>query len=104
MKASKKDPINPEHYRFCSDGNEIKLEVFDAIEILGLHRDACLCAAVQYIVRAGKKADSDLVTDLRKAIWYIDRRIQQELRQEPWRRRYAKQEQAQARAQEQKKA
>ena len=50
------------------------LEAIDVIEAwdLGFH----LGNAVKYISRAGHK--DDLVTDLKKAVWYLERVIQNE--------------------------
>ena len=62
-----RDPVeHPAHYTFG------KIEVLDAIEDWGLdyHRGNIL----KYIVRAGKKGDN-LVEDLRKARFYLDRYI-----------------------------
>lgn len=62
------DPVNhPSHY---TDG---KIEVIDFIEDkkLGFH----LGNAVKHIARAGKKDPSKEVEDLKKAVWYINRRI-----------------------------
>jgi Zn-dependent M28 family amino/carboxypeptidase len=74
VKALKKiahDPVNhPAHY----DPNGI--EVIDALESWGLDKDFCLANAVKYIARAGKKDPSKLVEDLRKAAWYLNRRIE----------------------------
>ena len=64
------DAVNhPSHY---TSG---KIEVIDFIEDqhLGFH----LGNTVKYICRAGKKADADYLTDLKKAKWYLDRRIEQ---------------------------
>ena len=63
------DPINPDYYR---DGG---IETIDFIEAknLGYH----LASAVKYISRAGKKNPDTEIEDLRKAAWYINRRIQQ---------------------------
>lgn len=64
------DPVNhPAHY---ADG---KIEVIDFIEDkkLGFH----LGNAVKYIARAGKKNPEKTGEDLRKAIWYINRYIEQ---------------------------
>lgn len=64
------DIVNhPSHYTFG------KIEVIDAIEDwhLGFHLGNC----VKYIARAGKKAETDYLTDLKKARWYLDRRIEQ---------------------------
>lgn len=62
------DSVNhPSHY---TDGN---IEVIDYIEDkqLGYH----LGNAVKYISRAGKKDKSKEAEDLKKAIWYINRKI-----------------------------
>lgn len=59
---------HPSHY-----GGDNPYEAIRVIEAWGL--DFCLGNAVKYIARAGKKADA--LTDLRKARWYLDRRIQQ---------------------------
>lgn len=67
---NKNDPVNhPLHY---TDG---KIEVIDYIEDKGL--GFSLGNAVKYISRAGKKDQSKYVEDLQKAIWYIERRIEQ---------------------------
>lgn len=69
------DPVNkPAHY---TDG---KIEVIDFIEDKKL--GFCLGNAVKYISRAGKKDPDKEVEDLRKAIWYINRRIK-EIQGEP---------------------
>lgn len=63
------DKVNhPKHY------NDGKIEVIEFIEDknLGFH----LGNAVKYIARAGKKDPSKYVEDLKKAIWYIRRRIE----------------------------
>lgn len=68
------DVVNrPSHYA------DSKIEVIDYIEDKKL--GFCLGNAIKYISRAGKKKDNgrDIVDkeieDLRKAIWYINRRI-----------------------------
>lgn len=60
------DPVNPDHYR------NLAVEPINAIEAwhLGFH----LGNAVKYIARAGRKTP-DVLTDLRKAAWYLDREI-----------------------------
>ena len=64
------DPVNhPSHY---TDG---KIEVIDFIEDKKL--GFCLGNAVKYIARAGKKDPSKEVEDLKKAAWYVDRRIRE---------------------------
>ena len=68
------DPVNrPSHY---TDSN---IEVIDYIEDKKL--GFCLGNAIKYISRAGKKKDNgrDMIDkeieDLKKAIWYINRKI-----------------------------
>ena len=64
------DPVNhPSHY---TDG---KIEVIDYIEEkkLGYHLGNC----VKYISRAGKKDPTKEIEDLKKAAWYLDRKIKQ---------------------------
>ena len=60
------DPVNhPRHYM----GN--KFEVIEIIEDFNL--DFKLANAIKYILRCGKKGSP--VEDLRKAIWYLQRKI-----------------------------
>ena len=62
------DPVNhPKHY---TDG---RIEVIEYIEDKNL--GFCLGNAIKYISRAGKKEKDKEVQDLRKAIWYLERRI-----------------------------
>lgn len=60
---------HPSHY------NTGKIEVIDFIE------DQNLCFnlgnSVKYIARAGKKNTEKTVEDLEKAVWYIQRKINQ---------------------------
>ena len=64
------DVVNrPSHY---TDG---KIEVIDFIEDKNL--GFCLGNAVKYIARAGKKDPTKEVEDLKKAEWYIKRRIKE---------------------------
>jgi hypothetical protein len=66
----KNDPVNhPSHY---TDG---KIEVIDYIEDKKL--GFCLGNAVKYISRAGKKDPTKEVEDLKKALWYVERRIKE---------------------------
>lgn len=59
---------HPVHY-----GGDTVYEAIKVIEAWGL--DFCLGNAVKYICRAGKKDDE--LTDLRKAAWYLNHRIEQ---------------------------
>lgn len=66
----KDDPVNhPSHY---TDG---KIEVIDFIEDKKL--GFCLGNAVKYIARAGKKDPNKEIEDLKKARWYVERRIKE---------------------------
>lgn len=58
---------HPDHY------NVGKIEVIDAIEDWGL--DFCLGNVVKYISRAGHKDPNKVVEDLKKAAWYLQRKI-----------------------------
>lgn len=58
---------HPKHYNFG------KIEVIDAIEDWDL--GFSLGNAVKYIARAGKKSKEKEVEDLEKAVWYIQRYI-----------------------------
>ena len=61
------DPVNhPKHYTAHPSG----VECIAVTEHMGF----CLGNAVKYIWRAGLKSD-DPITDLRKAIWYLEREI-----------------------------
>ena len=60
---------SPAHY------NSGKIEVIDFIEDQQL--GFCLGNAIKYISRAGKKDKSKEVEDLKKALWYINRRIKE---------------------------
>ena len=68
-KEVKHDSVNHPSY-YCDGG----IETIDFIEAknLGYH----LASAVKYISRAGKKNPDTEIEDLRKAVWYINRRIQ----------------------------
>lgn len=64
------DIVNrPAHY---TDG---KIETIEFIEDKKL--GFCLGNAIKYISRAGKKDPTKTVEDLKKAIWYINRRIKE---------------------------
>ena len=70
VEFNKNDPVNrPAHY---TDG---KIEVIDFIEDKKL--GFCLGNAVKYIARAGKKDPTKEIEDLKKARWYIERRIKE---------------------------
>ena len=70
------DPVQmPKHYAGS------KIETIDYIEDKNL--GFCLGNAIKYISRAGKKQSAEMtqkqkeIEDLKKAIWYINRRIRE---------------------------
>ena len=73
------DVQNPKHY------TDTKIEVIDYIEDKNL--GFCLGNVIKYVSRAGRKQSADktdkekMIQDLRKAQWYLDRRIK-ELKEE----------------------
>lgn len=65
-----KEAVNhPQHY----GGENNQYEAIKVIEAWEL--DFCLGNAVKYISRAGKK--DNIVQDLKKAKWYLERKIDQ---------------------------
>lgn len=61
---------HPPHY-----GGDTTYEAIKVIEAWEL--DFCLGNTVKYICRAGSKITESEVKDLKKALWYLQRRIQQ---------------------------
>lgn len=61
---------HPQHY----GGEDNPYEVIKVIEATEM--DFHLGNAYKYIARAGKKGTDKEVQDLKKAIWYIERKIQ----------------------------
>lgn len=61
---------HPNHY----GGEENPYEVIKVIEATDM--DFHLGNAYKYIARAGKKETDKEIQDLKKAIWYIERKIQ----------------------------
>jgi len=59
---------HPPHY-----GGDTPHEVIKCLAAWGLESDVLLWNAVKYIARAGKKGDK--LTDLKKALFYLQRRI-----------------------------
>jgi hypothetical protein len=62
---------HPKHY----GGGDNPYEAIKVIEAWNL--DFCLGNTVKYISRAGKKDPTKELEDLNKALWYLQRRIQQ---------------------------
>ena len=70
-KAEKETINHPPHY----GGEDNPYEAILVIEAWGL--DFCLGNVVKYIARHGKKETANELEDLKKARWYLNRRIQQ---------------------------
>jgi hypothetical protein len=64
------DKINPSHYKNHPSG----IEVIEITEML----DFCVGNAVKYVLRAGKKDTETTETDLQKALWYLEKAINDE--------------------------
>jgi hypothetical protein len=65
------DAVNhPPHYKAANG-----LEAIDVIEGFGLDQSFALGNATKYLLRAGRKGEA--VQDLRKARWYLNRKIEQ---------------------------
>jgi hypothetical protein len=62
---------HPSHY----GGEENTYEVVKVCEAWGLDKDAYLFNVVKYVARAGKKHPEKEIEDLKKAIWYLERKI-----------------------------
>lgn len=61
---------HPQHY-----GGDTTYEAIKVIEAWEL--DFCLGNTVKYISRAGKKDPAKTIEDLKKAEWYLKRKIEQ---------------------------
>jgi hypothetical protein len=70
-KMSKEMVNGPAHY----GGVDNPYEVIKVCEAWGLDLDAYLFNVVKYIARAGKKDDTKELEDLKKAAFYLDRKI-----------------------------
>ncbi len=71
------DAINPKHYEIklrTVNGQTVKVEVVDIIEAI-CPQDAHMAHVMTYILRAGRKAKSSYVEDLKKARWWITRSL-----------------------------
>jgi hypothetical protein len=62
---------NPGHY----GGEANAYEVIKVCEAWELDKDAYLFNVVKYVARAGKKDPSKEIEDLKKAAFYLDRKI-----------------------------
>ena len=72
-KIMDKEMVNhPSHYQF---GNDKTYEVVNVCEAWGLDKDAYIFNVVKYVARAGKKDSDKELQDLKKALWYLERKI-----------------------------
>lgn len=71
-KTMSKEMVNhPNHY----GGEENPYEVIKVCEAWGLDHDAYLFNVVKYVARAGVKDQTKELEDLKKAAFYLNRRI-----------------------------
>lgn len=70
MSENKEMVNHPNHY----GGKDNVYEAIKVIDAWGLDNDFYLGNAVKYLSRAGKKDNT--VQDLKKAIWYIEKKIE----------------------------
>ena len=68
-----KEMVNgPQHY----GGVDNPYEVIKVCEAWGLDKDAYLFNVVKYVARAGKKDPKKELEDLKKAIFYLNRKVE----------------------------
>lgn len=81
MNEIKKTEINFDNVEHPQHYTDSKIEVIDYIEDKKL--GFCLGNVIKYVSRAGKKHSADKtdkekeIEDLRKAMWYLERRIKE---------------------------
>jgi hypothetical protein len=67
-----KEMVNhPDHYQFGKNNEYEAIKVIEAWDL-----DFHLGNTVKYISRAGKKETDKELQDLKKALWYLERKIQ----------------------------
>jgi len=72
VKTMSKEMVNhPNHY----GGEDNTYEVIKVCEAWDLDKDAYLFNVVKYVARAGKKDQTKELEDLKKAAFYLDRKI-----------------------------
>jgi hypothetical protein len=62
---------HPDHYRFGKNNEYEAIKVIEAWDL-----DFHLGNTVKYISRAGKKETDKELQDLKKALWYLQRKIE----------------------------
>ena len=68
LSENKEQVDHPKHY------NHGKFEVIDVIEDWGV--DFHIGNVIKYVSRAGRKTDDTEIQDLKKALWYLQRKIE----------------------------
>ena len=71
MSEEKEMVHHPDHYQFGKNNEYEAIKVIDAWD-LGFS----LGNTVKYISRAGKKGSDKEIQDLKKALWYLERKIE----------------------------
>ena len=72
MSENKEMVNHPEHY----GGKDNVYEVVKVCEAWGLDKDAYIFNVVKYVARAGKKDTDKELQDMKKALWYLNRKIE----------------------------
>ena len=72
MSENKEMVNHPLHY----GGEENPYEVVKVCEAWGLDHDAYIFNVVKYVARAGLKDSDKEIQDLKKALWYLNRKIE----------------------------
>ena len=72
MTEAKEMVNHPAHY----GGVDNPYEVVKVCEAWGLDKDAYIFNVVKYVARAGKKDTDAELQDMKKALWYLQRKIQ----------------------------
>ena len=65
----------PEKPKFYYGSPDSPYEVIKVIEAWGLQKDAYLFNVIKYVARAGKKDATKELEDLKKALYYLQRKI-----------------------------
>ena len=73
LRKMNKEMVNhPNHY----GGKDNVYEVVKVCEAWGLDKDAYIFNVVKYVARAGKKDVDKELQDMKKALWYLNRKIE----------------------------
>jgi hypothetical protein len=72
MSEDKEMVHHPDHY----GGKDNVYEVVKVCEAWDLDKDAYIFNVVKYVARAGKKDTDKELQDMKKALWYLNRKIE----------------------------